>query len=549
MTKEVHHTRIKLSEGPDRRWLSSPRLRCWAFVICCSSIVLLTRTASAQVPARTEWNVAAETAVVFNPDFPESEALAHYYADKRGVPNENLISISCSKEEAISREAFDATIAPAMRQAMIERGWWKMQPQDVRDPTTSKMMKLPVVVKSNIRVLVLMHGVPSKIIRQKEKPQPASEDEASVDSELSCLAFPALRLAGTTGNPFFDKHTRFNETPDTKGMMLVGRLDAASPTLVRRMIDDATAVEEAGLRGRAVIDLALKKGPYEQGEEWLRRSAQTYRLNGIPTYVDRYEPLIRDGWPLPDTALYFGWYAGEIGGALKSESFRFKRGALACHLHSFSATTIRSTTQAWVGPMIARGAAATMGNVWEPYLTLTVHFDILNDRLLKGWTLAESAWCATPGLSWMNVVIGDPLYRPFAKSLMLGEADRDYSLYKGIVEQHDMEKDSGEVKREVLKVAESRKDPRLIELLALLASQESRPDEAVELLQHARALYSDATDKLRMTLYEVELLRRDHDARKDKQALSLLQQTAANGEMKSTRDLGLINALIKELGG
>src|SRR5262249_34998804 len=31
-----------------------------------------------------------------------------------------------------------------------------------------------------------------------------------------------------------------------------------------------------------------------------------------------------------------------------------------------------------------------------------------------GFTLSESAWMSTRALSWMNVVIGDPLYRPFA---------------------------------------------------------------------------------------------------------------------------------------
>jgi uncharacterized protein (TIGR03790 family) len=517
--------------------------------IALSVPVIVTMSCRVVVAQNVDWNPAAETAVVFNPDFPESETLAKYYAEKRGIEAERMIGIACSKEEAISREAYDVTIASGIRQAMIERGWWKLQTQDVRDASTGKTSKLPIVVKSKIAVLVLMHGVPSKIIRKKEQPKAASEDEASVDSELSCIAFPTQQLAGTTPNPFFNKPTRFNETPDTKGMMLVGRLDAANAGLVRRMIDDAVAVEETGLHGRAVIDLALKHGAYEQGEDWLRRSVQTYRENGIPTYADRYEPLIREGWPLPDTALYFGWYAGEISGALKSETFRFKRGAVACHLHSFSAATIRTTTQAWVGPLIAHGAAATMGNVWEPYLSYTVHFDILNDRLLKGWTLAEAAWCGTPGLSWMNVVIGDPLYRPFARSLMGDAADRDYAIYKGFADKHRDDKDSTEFKQDVLKAGQDRQNPRLIEMLALLASQESKPDQAIELLQHARSLYTEPTDKLRTTLYEVELLCRDHEKKKDKEALTLLQRTAANGEMKSTRDFGLVNALIKELGG
>src|SRR6185295_9208264 len=78
----------------------------------------------------------------------------------------------------------------------------------------------------------------------------------------------------------------------------------------------------------------------------------------------------------------------------------------------------------WAGPLLARGAAATIGNVYEPYLQLTAHLDIFNDRLLHGFTFAESANMATPVLSWMDVAVGDPLYRPFASWLQL-DANRD----------------------------------------------------------------------------------------------------------------------------
>lgn len=483
-------------------------------LLCLTCLATLPWAASA-----APWDAAAATAVVFNTDFPESESLARFYAEKRGIPPARIIGLPCSTEEAISRQAFNESLqAPLSR--LIDRG---------------------------VDIIVLMHGVPSKITRQKEKPQPSREDEASVDSELTCLRMPSLELPGAITNPWYDKPQRFHDFQEKKGMLLVARLDAASPATVRRMIEDSLAVEKTGLRGRAVIDLALKKGAYEEGEEWLRRSALSYKTYGIPTYVDRYEPVIRDGWPLPDTALYFGWYTGEVAGALKSPSFRFKRGAVACHLHSFSAGIIRTGTQNWVGPLLEHGAAATMGNVWEPYLSLTVHFDIFNDRLLKGWTLAEAAWCATPALSWMNVVMGDPLYRPFAASAL--GIDRDYAVYQGIAERHAEDDDSSLMKREVLEYARSRNNPHLLEMLALLGSQESKTTEAIDLLQHARSLYAKAEDRLRTLIYEVELLRRDGDARKDKQALALLRRMAQDESLKPLKDFLLVTELVKELGG
>ncbi|MFZ4777276.1 MAG: TIGR03790 family protein, partial [Terrimicrobiaceae bacterium] len=108
------------------------------------------------------------------------------------------------------------------------------------------------------------------------------------------------------------------------------------------------------------------------------------------------------------------WYAGSVDGPFADTTFQFRTGAVAVHLHSFSASTLLSTTANWCGPLLARGAAATLGNVYEPYLSLTANLDIFQDRLMTGFTLAESGWISQKALSWMGVVIGDPLYRPYA---------------------------------------------------------------------------------------------------------------------------------------
>ena len=476
-----------------------------------------------------EWNAAAATVVVFNPAFPESESLARYYAAARGIAAEHVIGVKTVQAEAISREGYDEQVRDPLKKIFEERHWW--------EPAT------------RMSIVVLMHGMPSKIIRQHEKPRQSQEDEASVDSELCLLGLPSPRLAGALPNPYFGRKERFNALPGSQGMLLVCRLDAASPATVRRMIDDSIATEATGLTGRAVIDLALKKGAYDEGDEWLRRSAQTYRTNGIPVLVDRNESVLREDWPLPDTALYFGWYTGQVAGALKTPSFRFKKGAVACHLHSFSASIIRTTSQCWAGPILEHGAAATMGNVWEPYLSLTIHFDLLNERLLEGYTLAEAAWSATPGLSWQNVVLGDPLYRPFKQSSMGTGTDREYSLYKALVKKHAGDGDTRAIKDELLRLAQIRGSAHLLELLALLSSLEGKTGEAVEILDHARSLEAPPEDRLRMVLYEVELLRRDHDAVRDANAITLLKGTAADAGMRGLPGWSVVSELIKEMGG
>jgi len=125
-----------------------------------------------------------------------------------------------------------------------------------------------------------------------------------------------------------------------------------------------------------------------------------------------------------DCALYYGWYAGGVSGPFNDPGFALTRGAVAVHIHSYSASTLRSATAGWVAPLLSKGAAASLGNVYEPYLQLTAHLDIFNDRLLHGFAFAESAYMSIRVLSWMGVAVGDPLYRPYASWLQL-DAKRD----------------------------------------------------------------------------------------------------------------------------
>ena len=75
--------------------------------------------------------------------------------------------------------------------------------------------------------------------------------------------------------------------------------------------------------------------------------------------------------------------------------------------------SLRNAAGGWAAPLLAHGAAATLGNVYEPYLALTPNLDIFTDRLRNGFNFAESAYASERVLSWMTTFVGDPLYRPF----------------------------------------------------------------------------------------------------------------------------------------
>ena len=181
-----------------------------------------------------------------------------------------------------------------------------------------------------------------------------------------------------------------------------------------RLVDHALVAERTGLAGRAYVDIG---GIHPDGDRWLESTAKQLAELGFDLDVDRDPTTLPVTARFDAPALYFGWYANDLNGPFALPSFQFPPGAIALHIHSYSARTVRSATEAWCGPLVARGVTATVGNVFEPYLQLTHDPSLLLRALARGMTFGEAATYAIPALSWQGVAIGDPLYRPFAVPL------------------------------------------------------------------------------------------------------------------------------------
>ena len=360
---------------------------------------------------------AATTVVVYNSNDPLSRELAEYYAGKRGIPAGQVVGLKCSDAEEISREEYDGTLAGPLRGVFDARGWWQRGPdQPGQDPSS-------VVTQNRMRCLVFMRGVPLRIKQTANYPGDACNEPsplrdangASVESEMTVLGLFTRRISGFLPNPYFRSYSHFPDARCPAGMMLAGRLDAPTGTTVRRMIDDALATEQTGLWGRCYLDrrgMAPGSNPLAEGDAWLTKILTDTAPYLMPTLDDDRPELYSANYPMTGAAWYFGWYSEQPAGPFTQARFRFRPGAVACHIHSFSATSVRDPGTWWVGPLLDKGAAAVLGNVYEPYLTFTTHLDIFADRLQQGQSLAESAYAGQPGLSWMNTVVGDPLYRP-----------------------------------------------------------------------------------------------------------------------------------------
>jgi uncharacterized protein (TIGR03790 family) len=373
--------------------------------------------------------------VVYNSSDHDSRDLAAYYAERRGIALDHVLGIACSTNEEISRQDYSRTIREPIISYIYKKGWMTRHSEVIR--IGNRNMDVLVATHNDVWAIVLMRGVPLKItndpteMSSMEKMPALQMNCAAVDSELALLPIFGLPIGGFVPNPFFDgfTHGTGRAGPDLANkLILVTRLDGPTPADVRRMIDDSIYAEQHRLAGLAVIDsrgLTDVKNSYTLGDIWLRDARDMLVQNGWEVKFDAAEEVIPASDPCNQVAFYLGWYHGGAVGPWVTPPNRFVRGAIAYHLHSYSAVSVRNAAQGWVAPLIAHGADATMGTVYEPYLDLTPHLDIFTRRLLAGNYFAEAAYAAEPGLSWMTTVVGDPLYRPFRESLDDALAETD----------------------------------------------------------------------------------------------------------------------------
>ena len=340
-------------------------------------------------------------AVLFNSSLPESRAIAEHYAKLRDVPENHLIGLPLLDGHTISRREFTVTLEQPLAAELARR--------NLLDGKTA-----------SIRYLVLCWGVPIRVNKDDAlneegrnlAPLALRRNEASVDSELAMLPQhgQAPKRFGIVTNPVFRQSDAKQISP-ANGVLMVARLDGPSARLAKRLVDRAIDAEKDGLWGRAYVDLqGISSGQLKVGDERLRKVAEIMRRSGFTTVT------LPIGYPASHIAFYAGWYGINVEGVFAESTVEFMPGAIAYHLHSYNGSMIRDAHARWIGPFINKGATATFGSVFEPYLELTPDQPLFFSRLIRsGFTFGEAGYAATRALSWQTVFVGDPLYRPFGK--------------------------------------------------------------------------------------------------------------------------------------
>jgi uncharacterized protein (TIGR03790 family) len=372
-------------------------------------------------------DVGNTAAVVFNSRLPASRNVAEYYAKRRGVPSDQVFGFNLPESETMTRGEFRDQLQKPLFQGLEERKLFRFV-TEIEPASRNKPGKLlRRLTASKIRYLVLCYGVPVRVLKDPNLVEEGAENlkpelrrnEAAVDSELALLPVYEKKppLYGPLRNVFYGV-TNASFLHPTNGILLVARLDGPSVEIARGLVDKAIQAETDGLWGRAYFDVrGLTNSTDKVGDDWIRMAEQICRRFGFETVLDQKPETFPAGFPMSHIALYAGWYDANVSGPFTKSSVEFMPGAFAYHLHSFSASSIRTSNQFWVGPLLAKGATATLGCVDEPYLEATPDVAAFFARLLIGFTFGEAAYASQNALSWQTTVVGDPLYRPFGKSM------------------------------------------------------------------------------------------------------------------------------------
>jgi uncharacterized protein (TIGR03790 family) len=274
------------------------------------------------------------------------------------------------------------------------------------------------------------------LLRMQAQYLAADDTPSSFDNELALLWWGYYPRAKWMPNPL---NYKFRGT--SRPVMMVSRLDGPQDGTAVQIILSSLKAERDGLRGRVVVDSSGGTGPgggagpggaFAAFDQTLLNLAHLVQSKTKLSLVLDTNPKVLPPHSVKDVALYCGWYSVKK----YVPACDFKPGAVAYHVASFELMSLRNPAdKGWVAGLLDDGAAASIGSVAEPYLSAFPQPDEFFPLLMTGkLTLAEAYWATLPQTSWQMALIGDPLYRPFAKNPQLKAQDLPEGLRK-FVEQ------------------------------------------------------------------------------------------------------------------
>ncbi|MEQ8768032.1 MAG: TIGR03790 family protein [Planctomycetota bacterium] len=363
--------------------------------------------------------------VVVNDASDVSRAIGEYYVELRDIPPGNVFHLPpwTPTDEEIIRPTYNTF---------------------VRDPLIEFLTVERPELREHIKLIVTTKGVPLMVWH----PEGGifTSPRASVDSELTQLftgRVPDGGQGGRVGNPYLGVDQPFAEFSHSNISYLVFRLTSFdgpvdSVTLVpidlKRLLDRS---QHPARDGVFVFDLNTTKKILP--DKQMIAAARMMRDLGFEVIEDRADPMLAN---VPGILGYFSWgsndpfsppapYWGEVPpGSGQIYPGAFVAGAVS---HTYVSSNARTFTrgnenygQSLIAGLIHHGVSAASGHVYEPNADAVTNCELLLRALAKGYTLGEAYYQGVPLLSWMTVVVCDPLttydFRPELHAVMPGQA-------------------------------------------------------------------------------------------------------------------------------
>jgi len=237
-------------------------------------------------------------------------------------------------------------------------------------------------------------------------------------------------------NPYFKSQTAFDRNdPSLEGMRLTSRLDAFTVLDVKGMIDRAQLAFRIPSQQLVIVD---------DDPNALASSVDLMPQLANDVLIPKGQALIFDETvahieeaPLPVIGYVSHGSHAAGPGYIEDLNFNLANGAVFQTWESFNAYSFVEANnhfgQGLVGEWFQAGGTAALGHVEEPGASPAnvTNENLLWEMLLDGFTFAEAAWAATPQLSFVNTVVGDPLMT--FRDWVIGDVNMD-----GIVGSADL---------------------------------------------------------------------------------------------------------------
>jgi uncharacterized protein (TIGR03790 family) len=340
----------------------------------------------------------ANVLVVVNDASLFSRRIAEYYVHKRSVPLVNICHLKVTIGETISRDTYEKEIENPIAVYLIGHG--------LRQP---------------ILYIVTTLGLPLRVSGSGASPMATTS--SAVDSELTLLyaklGGAKFQQEGMVPNPLFGKRDLRFQHPQVP-IYLVTRLAGYDFEDVKGIIDRSLIAEN---RGKFVID--LKSNDNQPGNDWLREAARLLPADRV--VLDESDKVL---YGERDVIAYAGWGSNDSNRSRRFLGFHWLPGAIATEFVSSNGRTFQRPPDSWnittwkdtshwfantpqtlTADYIHEGATGCSGHVDEPFLFATPRPEFVLPAYYSGRNLAESYYLGIRGLSWQNIVVGDPLCR------------------------------------------------------------------------------------------------------------------------------------------